>query len=581
MIRNVPGRPSSRRTTASVLAAAGVATGILLLLNLPLSLFVWFPPGEYQRALVPVPESILFLWVLYGLGLGTGGRRNRPAGALFGALFGVLLGLSGAEAFFRYFYARSFAVRGDLPMVRGALLLFFGEIGPIVDVLTPLTITGIMMLLAVTGWLVLRAMSSVLAIVRPTFGVIAAVSLIGIVPALFIGPPPSITATVVSAAYEAGVPAFSPPSDSGDLSDGEFPAAGSDGQREISSTDDSPGGVVADEGSYRLPGLKDRDVYVFLVEAYGYASVSRPELAEQINPARDRLEEALSEAGYGVVTTYLGSPVAGGYSWLADATLLTGQWIDSQERFLQLYGAEVPSLGGFLYDAGYYTYTVRPGTVHEPWPEGWDLFRFEESLIAYGGSFNYRGPRFSYVSVPDQYAIWTGQRRIGELTAPGGEAEDRPFFAYFQLVSSHTPFTAVPPLISSWDDLEDGEIFNRRSDEILRFDNSWTGGTELIEGYTAAISYVFSVLADYVKNVMDHSRDPLIVIVGDHEPQRPIRSPRSELSVPVHIATRDEEILRCLTSRGYDRGIRPTQPPPHQRLTTLFPTIVEIADTCR
>jgi hypothetical protein len=76
------------------------------------------------------------------------------------------------------------------------------------------------------------------------------------------------------------------------------------------------------------------------------------------------------------------------------------------------------------------------------------------------------------VAVTDQYAIWTGHNRIRELTRPGGEAAQKPIMAYYQLVSSHTPYDSIPPVIEDWDELGNGDIYNQRAAEIRYFDRN-------------------------------------------------------------------------------------------------------------
>lgn len=187
------------------------------------------------------------------------------------------------------------------------------------------------------------------------------------------------------------------------------------------------------------------------------------------------------------------------------------------------------------------------------------------------------GPWFSYVPVTDQFAIWTGEKRIRELTQPGGPASGRPVLAYFQLVSSHTPFNKIPPLIEDWDQLGNGDIYTQRAAEIRLFDNTWTGGTQLDEGYVAALGYVFDVLSDYVDRVMDRSRSPVIIVFGDHQPQRPIRSRDAVLSVPIHVASRDPEILRLFAEQGFEPGMVGSQQPPHAAMDTFFPMFSALA----
>ena len=555
--------PASR-----IIPAIFASIVLLAVLNLPLSLSTWVPRGEPLRALVPVAESLLMLWVLYLLldrRLAPGVRRWSTMAA--GGVFGVLAGVSAAESFFQFYYARPFSARGDIRMIRGALLLFLGDIGPTVDLIAPVFTVLLFLALAAAGWALAAAASAVLRRAKVGPVSLAAVTLLGVAAVAATGPPSSVAALAVGSWFEGRPAEFVevvevPDEVEGDGA-GPQPAA-----RE----------AAAEAPDYRFPGLRDRDIYVFVIEAYGYASVYRPELARHLDPYRDRLEEVLNAKGYRVVTSYLRSPVAGGYSWLAEATFLTGQWINSQERFLQLYDAGLPTLSGTLHEGGYYTLTIRPGTVHGEWPEGWDLYRFEESIIAHGDGFGFAGPWFSYVPVTDQFAIWTAHHRIKELTQPGGAAEDRPLLVYYQLVSSHTPFNKIPPLIE-WEELGDGSVYHERSDEILRFDNTWTGGTQLVEGYLASMSYVFDVITDYVDRVMDHSRDPVIVILGDHEPQRPIRSTESVLSVPIHVAGRDD-IVGCFIAEGFGAGMRPYQEPPHRLMNDFFPMMIDLARGC-
>ncbi len=563
-------RTRFRSPSSRVIAGFLASIVLLAVLNLPLSLSAWVPRGEPLYALVPVAESLLVIWLLFLLlhRRVTPGLR-RWSTVVAGAVYGVLAGVSAAESFFRFYYARAFSARGDIRMIRGALLLFLGDIGPTVDLIAPV-FTGLLLLaLAAAGWAVALAGSAVLRRAKVGPVTLAAVTLLGVAAVGATGPPSSIAALAARSWFEGRPAEFV-----------EVVAAADEDEGDEAGPQPAARDSAARESEYRFPGLRDRDIYVFVIEAYGYASVYRPELARHLDPYRDRLEEVLNEQGYRTVTSYLRSPVAGGYSWLAEATFLTGQWINSQERFLKLYDAGLPTLSGTLHAGGYYTLTVRPGTVHGPWPEAWDLYRFEESIGAHGNGFGFAGPWFSYVPVTDQFAIWNAHQRIEELTRPGGTAAERPLLVYYQLVTSHTPFNKIPPLIE-WDALGDGSVYHERADEILRFDNTWTGGTQLVEGYLAAIGYVFDVITDYVARIMDHSRDPIIVIFGDHEPQRPIRSTESVLSVPIHVAGRDDEVLECFIAEGFGAGMRPDQAPPHRLMSEFFPMMVELARNCR
>ncbi|MFP4432694.1 MAG: hypothetical protein ACLFPV_15700 [Spirochaetaceae bacterium] len=551
---------------------------LFLTANFLLSFYSWFPSGIVVRSLVPIPEALLLLWVLLVIavfvpGPGTNpGTRGRKILALVGAgtIVGVMIGFSLAEALFQWIYARSFVPRMDIPAIRSLLLLYLGDIGSLVGLLTPPAIAVLFLLFIGLGiglvWASVRLLTrSVDGDPRKRRGAIVSLAVMTVVsvPFFFLAPPPkSLAAHTLVSWTESG---------RGEFYDIEVAEAPGDAQSEARTADE------AELPAYQFPGILDRDIYLFTIEAYGYAAHSRPELAGQLEPSFRRLEGVLEEKGYTVLTSYLRSPVAGGFSWLAEATFFTGQWIDSQARFEQLYGADLPTLPGMLQRGGYYTMSVRPGTVHGAWPEGWDIYRLEESLTAYDGAFDFVGPWFSYVPVTDQFAIWTAHRRITEVSGPGEAAEGRPLFVHFQLVSSHTPFNRIPPYIEDWTDLGDGSIYVERSDEIRTYDNSWTGGTELEEGYVDAQSYVFRVITDYIDRHMALEDNPIIVIFGDHQAQRPIREREATLSVPIHVATRDPKIAEAFRREGYQPGMTSDQPPPHPEMSVFFPFFARVA----
>ena len=565
------GEGAARQATSGRTRRIVATIGLFVGANALLSTYRWITAGAPLLALIPLPETIVFAWVAYGVArLRRGAAASRrtawlAARGAAGAALGLMIGFSVAETLFQYVYARPFAPRLDIPMTRGGLLLLFGEIGPIVDVLTPITVALIFAALFVAGVLLVRAAEAIAMPPIRLRSAIGATVLLAIVSVGF-GLPDSLTAITVLSWQEDGRAEFAAHDDV--VAGGAARAAG-----ELAADD----GLEPDRARYAFPGLRDRDLYVFMVEAYGVVAYTRDEINRQLAPSLRRLEAALTDNGHGVVSSALEAPVAGGFSWLAEATLLTGQWVQTQQSFEQLYGAGLPTLTGLLHNGGYYTFTIRPGTVHGEWPEGWDLYRFEESMLAYGRRIGYRGPIFSYVATPDQYSIWRAHQRIGELRAPGGKAHDRPLLVYYQLVSSHTPFNRIPPVIDDWELLGGGEVYTERADQILTFNNTWTGGTQMDEGYVASLRYVFDVIAKYIEELLDHESEPIIVILGDHQPQRPIREPDATRSVPVHVASRDEAVLDAFRSIGYTDGLHGDAPGPHERMSEFFPAFTRIA----
>lgn len=541
---------------------------IVLIVNFAFSSYRWIPAGTFAVAFLPLAESVALVWLI-ALSATFRGTRRRVALALSAAVFSVLAVFSAAEALFQFIFARSFVPRADIPMVRGGLLLLFGEIGTLADVLTPLTIVLIVAVFWAAGMLIATAGAFLLGRYTRSLprGTIAGAVVIPLL--IAVTSPHLLSATMVRSLTDDGRMEFA------DVMEGARESGIAD---EAHQDRQDP---AAARNRYAFPGLLDRDIYVFVIEAYGYAAFSRDDLFRQLRPDFDRFNRVLERHGYGLMSNYLLAPVAGGFSWLAEATFLSGQWINSQPRFEQLYGNEVPTLTGMLHEGGYYTFTVRPGTVHGSWPEGWDLYRFEDALVAYEGDFGYRGPGFSYVPITDQFAIWKAHKHLERVRGPGGPAYGRPVLAYYQLVSSHTPFNRIPPYIEDWTALGDGSIYYERSDEILTFDNTWGGGSELDEGFVASISYVLTVITDYIDRFVDHERSPIFIIFGDHQPQRPIREQNAHLSVPIHVASRDQEVLDRFSRLGYHSGIRGEQPPPHPQMSEFFAGFARLAQSHR
>ena len=526
-----------------------------------------------------------------------------------GGAMGYVMGFAVVESVIRYVYDRPFSPQTDIPQIKGLLQLVIGPVGSLIYVLTP----AALILSAAVLYGIGHGFLHLLTIWRPfyprapeerqihrlgltLFSLYTALTLLmsaRIVPD-FAPHPYRPTATAIAPIYTSPlylsiVPqaliAFRPPERLYTRPIDVF--APLPPSPSLLLSDLAPTSYLAlplhpiprQEPKYAMPGFRDRDIHIFMVESYGYVTVTNEEVAHVLAPVREDFEATLRGIGYDIVSDYLTSPVVGGFSWLAEATLLTGQWIDSQRSFTALYGKNLPTLSSALYDVGYHTFTVRPGTIHDSWPEGWDLYRFKHALVAHDGDFGYQGPWFSYVAVTDQFALWKANHYITARTAPSHTAYGGPLFAYYQLVSSHTPFSKIPPVVKRWDLLQDGRLYNDEAYAPLKFANSWSGGTELVEGYRASIAYVMETIQAYVTEVLDLSNDPIFIVLGDHQPQRPIREIDATWSVPIHIISRDQALLYAFKQRGFTDGMVGTTPPPHRPMGDFFPLFLEIGRT--
>jgi hypothetical protein len=304
-----------------------------------------------------------------------------------------------------------------------------------------------------------------------------------------------------------------------------------------------------------FPGLKDNNIFLFIVESYGYTAFAKKEHFNILEPLYLSLQKKFQDNGYGIVSKFLGSPVIGGYSWIADSTLLTGVKIGSQVEYDHLLESDTQTLVSVFNDAGYFTVLSAPGTLRE-WPEGERFYGFDRYI--YAKDFHYQGPEFSFVPVPDQFCIHSIHTHIVQRC-------EKPFFIQYLLVSSHAPFNRIPIYIDDWAEIGDGSIYYET--ENLFFENTWFSGKQYTEGYTAAISYVLTVIAEYLTRFIHD--DALAIIVGDHQPKYPVTERGQPLSVPIHLISRNAHILRRFEGMGYTQGFIPFQEPPHPGLETF------------
>ena len=187
------------------------------------------------------------------------------------------------------------------------------------------------------------------------------------------------------------------------------------------------------------------------VESYGRVAVEGSSFSPRVNAALDEGTRRLQAAGFSSRSAFLTSPTFGGLSWLAHSTLQSGLWVDSQRRYDQLVASDRLTLSEAFKRAGWRTVGDVPSN-NRAWPEGSSFYHYDKLYDR--RNVGYRGPTFSYASMPDQYVLAALQRL--ELAKP----DRRPLFAEVDLVSSHAPWTRIPQLID-WNDVGDGSIFKR------------------------------------------------------------------------------------------------------------------------
>ncbi|MGC5019257.1 sulfatase [Micromonospora sp. DT47] len=310
-------------------------------------------------------------------------------------------------------------------------------------------------------------------------------------------------------------------------------------------------------GDQLLTALRGKDVILAFVESYGRDAVEDPEFAPQVGAVLDDGTRQLAAAGFAARSGFLTSPTAGGGSWLAHDTLLSGLWVDNQQRHLGLLGSDRLTLNGAFRRAGWQTVGVMPAAT-QPWPEG-TFFGYDRYHDAAG--LGYRGPKFSYAPMPDQYTLATFQRR--ERATPG----HAPVMAEIPLISSHSPWAAIPRMLD-WEQVGDGSVYRRPTSVAANpTDVVGRSTTEVREGYRRSIEYSLNSLISYVHTYGDDSL--VLVFLGDHQPAPVVTGEDASRDIPITIVARDPAVLARVDGWGWQDGLRPGPQAPVWRMDTF------------
>ncbi|MDX9801435.1 MAG: hypothetical protein RBT69_08885 [Spirochaetia bacterium] len=272
---------------------------------------------------------------------------------------------------------------------------------------------------------------------------------------------------------------------------------------------------------WQFPGIKDSDIHLVVVESYGATLFQRPEYKEHILILYSELEPLLYDDGWIVKSGYVNSPAFGGRSWLADATLLAGRQIEDQKTFDERITNGNPAwFLKLMEDNSYHRYYVAPGTTRtsDEWKKA---YPFDTYLIR--PDFGYEGPNIAFGTLTDQFAF--------DFLARNYLDDSRNEFAFYLLVSSHTPFVRIPLFKPDWDFSRKGKEYEEGYIRI--FNNNWLSGKELAEGYLAGISYSLETTIRYLTEVL--TRNELMVIIGDHQPRKPVSGTDPGFPVLFHI----------------------------------------------
>jgi phosphatidylglycerophosphate synthase len=306
-----------------------------------------------------------------------------------------------------------------------------------------------------------------------------------------------------------------------------------------------------------LTGLRGKDVLLVFVESYGKVAIQDPSFSPRVVAALDKGTKRLQAAGFASRSAFLTSPTFGGLSWLAHSTMQSGVWVDSQLRYDQLVKTDRLTLSGAFKQAGWRTVGDVPSN-NRTWPQGSSFYHYDKLYDR--RNVGYRGPEFSYASMPDQYVLLALQRlELAKRDRP-------PIFAEVDLVSSHTPWTRIPRLID-WSDVGDGSIFKRMPVDQLTRGELFVDLKRVRAAYGQSIEYTLNALVSFVQHYGDDNL--VLVVLGDHQPSKIITGENPSHDVPISVIAHDPAVLDKIAGWGWGDGLRPGPQAPVWRMSAF------------
>ncbi len=288
------------------------------------------------------------------------------------------------------------------------------------------------------------------------------------------------------------------------------------------------------------------DVFLFFIESYGATAYLNPRHRLPLSANLKVLAQHLHTEGFHLASAYLDAPTFGGGSWLSHASALSGLRITNEGAYRHALRLSAKMMGHRLSAMGYDTVAVVPG-IRSAWPEGKAL-GFAE--IADAATLGYRGPAYGWWRIPDQFSLAWLRRRLRE------SAPDRaPVFAFFAGISSHIPFSPLPPYVTDWEPLSDPAAFPAQA-AAARVDLlEWQA---LNRAYLASLSYSLQVAGDFV--VSSAGNDGVMLLLGDHQPPAIVSGPAAPWLVPFHVISRDQAVIERFVAQGLTPGFIPQEP---------------------
>ncbi|MFF3450317.1 sulfatase-like hydrolase/transferase [Streptomyces sp. NPDC002667] len=297
--------------------------------------------------------------------------------------------------------------------------------------------------------------------------------------------------------------------------------------------------------SQLLTDLRGKDMIVTFIESYGRSAVEDPLMAPRVDATLTAENKKLTQAGFAAKSGWLTSATYGGSSWLGHSTFLSGLWINNQQRYRTVTaGDHLTLVSAFKKTGDYDTVGVMPG-VQKAWPEQ-KFYGIDKLYDAH--HLGYKGPKFSWSTMPDQYALAAYQRLVHS------KKHDKPLMSTIILTSSHQPWAPVPKTVPQ-DQVGDGSVYDAIEKAGRRPSDIITSSPKSKVEYGKAISYSVTSLIDWL--VKYGNKNTVLIYLGDHQPIARVSGDHASRDVPVSIVAKDPKVLDRIADWGWTDGLQP------------------------
>ncbi|MCX4762000.1 CDP-alcohol phosphatidyltransferase [Streptomyces sp. NBC_01275] len=306
-----------------------------------------------------------------------------------------------------------------------------------------------------------------------------------------------------------------------------------------------------------VPDLRGKDMIFTFIESYGRSAIEDPIMAPGVDQTLDASTDALAKAGFHAKSGWLTSATYGGSSWLGHSTTLSGLWVDNQQRYRTVMSSDHLSLTKAFQKTGAWdTVGVMPG-VQKTWPEA-KFYGLDKVYNAF--QMGYQGPKFSWSTMPDQYALEAFQR------LEHSKKRDKALMSEIILTSSHQPWAPIPKMVD-WDQVGDGSIFKGIQEAGLKASDVVTDSTKSRQEYGKSIQYSVTALTQWLERY--GSEDTVLVFLGDHQPISRVSGDNASWDVPISIVAKDPKVLDKIADWNWTDGLKPAHKAPVWKMSSF------------